>query len=185
LWSPRARGSERENGRRARASQRLGQRPALIRASSLHSRSTGPPSARLSVSDPTFWRAVGRSPCSPQRTGGRISVRVLGWKSLSTAARKIHHLQVTVEVGEERLRAQPLLPLPPASHPELLELLPQDGGVDSAPRRPRSGCRPGQPHTESLPIDREIERQHAVLLAQLDPCSILFVLEYPCLRLRM
>jgi hypothetical protein len=41
------------------------------------------------------------------------------------------------------------------------------------------------PYTESLPIDREIERQHAVLLALLDPSSILFVLEYPCLRVRM
>jgi len=58
------------------------------------------------------------------------SVRVFGVEVATDSGPEGPSLQVTVEVGEERLRAQPLLPQPPASHPELRELLPRDGGVE-------------------------------------------------------
>jgi NAD dependent epimerase/dehydratase family len=87
LWSRRARGSERGNGRYARASQRLGQRPALIRASSVQSRSTGPPSARA-VWHPTYLLEASRTvvPALLSRLANAQSVRVSGWKLLAWCA---------------------------------------------------------------------------------------------------
>jgi hypothetical protein len=168
-------------------SQRLGLRPALIRASSLHSRSMGPPSARAVGIPSHLWKAVGQSP------------------PLSSADWRTHKftgvgVEVAVHSGPEDpsppsdgggwRRTPPGSTTPPTAAgqatPELLELLPRDGGVELGhPVGYGAEVDLVHPHRESHPIDREIERQHAVLLAQLDPCSILFVLEYPCLRLRM
>ena len=149
---------------RARAWEQGTAEPASWQATATDSHRR-PPTGRVR-GDPHGEPLEHRHDTAVRRLGGDVYLMESSGSpetSLSIPARKIHHLQVTVEVGEERLRAQPLLPQPPASHLELLELLPRDGGVELGhPVGHGAEVDLVHPHTEPLPVDREIERQHAV-----------------------